>query len=488
MSWREKTRFPLWLGFGLFAFLLRLPLVSGSFWLDEAAQALESTRPWSQQFDLAADFQPPLFHLWVFLLQQVSHSEAWLRLASVLPGIFTVMLFVAVAEKWCTRKTVLWLGLLLSTSSLLVFFSQELRPYMFAVGWSALAAFAFLELLFSNLNQGKKFWLLLFTIANAGAILSSYVALFLLPAWLVTAFLLRREKTLLIFKSLCVSGLFFGSWYLGLREQLAVGGDLRTTLPGWDQVVSLPQAKAVFLTLGKFLSGRLPLDPSLADLILTGVPYGLLACAASFFVWKRRSPVFTAALLLFFLPLALAWAFSFWIPVLEPKRVLYVLPWLFLLVAIVSTQWRWSWIIGSVWLAIQVFGLLRYWQDPLLQREPWRDAVSLVEQNYQPENSVVVFGFDAPYAPWRWYESEHFPTLSTGLDPLDTSQEAYEALAGVERYENVVLFDYLRDLTDPHREIEQILIRKGFREIAVWDYPNIGFVRLFYREQLFAQR
>jgi 4-amino-4-deoxy-L-arabinose transferase-like glycosyltransferase len=491
MSWREKSCFPLWLGFGLFTFLLRLPFLTGSFWLDEAAQAVESTRPWAEQFDLADDFQPPLFHLWVFLLQQVSHSEAWMRLASVLPGVLTTVLFTAVAERWFSRKAALWVGLLLSTSSLMVFFSQELRPYMFAVGWSSLASFAFLELMFAREDNGAKkssWWLLVFTIANAAAILSSYVALFLLPAWLITTFLIRRESTALILKSLGVSGLFFGVWFLGFREQLAVGNDLRSTLPGWDQVVSLPQAKAFFLTLGKFVSGRLPLDLSVRHTVLVGIPLALLLAGGSLSGWKNRSSVFMAAALIFCLPLMLTWIFSFFIPVLEPKRVLYLLPWLFLLVGVVSTRWRWSWIVGAVWLGIQVFGLLRYWQDPLLQREPWREAVQLVEQNYQSENSVVVFGFDGPFAPWRWYQQEGFPTINTGRDPLDTQEEALDALEGVERYENVVLFDYLRDLTDPHREIEQILVQKGFREIAVWDFPNIGFVRLFYREQLFAQR
>lgn len=492
MWFLKNSRFPLWLGFGLFSFLLRLPLLSSSLWLDEAAQAIESSRPLTQQFELAADFQPPLYHLWVFLLQHVSHSEAWLRLASVLPGVLACIVFTAIGERWFSRKTAFWTGMLMSTSSLMVFFSQELRPYMFAVGWSSIAAYAFFELFFPKKDAlfrlSQRSWLILFTLANAAAVLSSYVALFLLPAWCIAAFFLRRDRVLPIIKSLLVSGLFFGTWFLGFREQLSVGGELRTTLPGWDQVVSLPQAKAFLLTLGKFVSGRLPLDLTLADALLIAIPFGMLIVGSLIFWWKEKYRPFLLTALIFSVPLLLTWSFSFFIPVLEPKRVLYLLPWLFLLVGVVSSYWKWSWLIGAIWLGIQVFGLLRYWQDPLLQREPWREAVQAVEQNYQPENTLVVFGFDGPFAPWRWYETEGLPTLSTGLDPLDTPQEAEEALQGVELYQNVVVFDYLRDLTDPQREVELVLVQKGFREIAVWDYPNIGFVRLFYREQLFAQR
>jgi len=486
----KKYHIPLWLGFGLFAFLLRLPLLSGSFWLDEAAQALESTRPWSEQFLLAADFQPPFFHVWVHFLQLMSQSEAWLRLASVLPGIFTVACFTALAERHFSRRAAFWTGLLLSTSSLMVFFSQELRPYMFAVGWSSLASFAFFELLFpwkDQFSQGRqRVFLIVFTLCNAVTILSSYVALFFLPAFLVVTYLLRRNLTLAVVKSLLVSGLFFGAWFLGLREQLVVGNELRSALPGWDQVVSLPQAKSFLLTLGKFVTGRLPLDLNVLDTLLIAVPLVLLVAPSVWLVREQTRSRFRAAVVLFVTPLVLTWFFSFIIPVLEPKRVLFLVPWLFLLVGVVATRWPRSWVVGSIWGAIQIFGLISYWQDPLLQREPWRAVVMAVEETYQPENTVAVFGFDAPFAPWRWYEQEGIATISTGLDPLDSELEAREALATVGQYENVIVFDYLRDLTDPERQIEAILIQKGYREIAVWDYPNIGFVRLFYRDLLFA--
>ena len=47
----------------LLAVMLRIPHLSGSFWLDEAAQALEIVRPLSQQLQIIDDFQPPLLHL-----------------------------------------------------------------------------------------------------------------------------------------------------------------------------------------------------------------------------------------------------------------------------------------------------------------------------------------------------------------------------------------------------------------------------------------
>lgn len=68
----------------LLALILRLLLINHSFWLDEAAQAIESARPLSQQLEIAKDFQPPLFHLWLHLFTYLSHAEWWLRLASLI--------------------------------------------------------------------------------------------------------------------------------------------------------------------------------------------------------------------------------------------------------------------------------------------------------------------------------------------------------------------------------------------------------------------
>ena len=44
-------------GILLVAFLIRLVGITQSFWLDEAAQMIESVRPLTQQLDIAGDFR-----------------------------------------------------------------------------------------------------------------------------------------------------------------------------------------------------------------------------------------------------------------------------------------------------------------------------------------------------------------------------------------------------------------------------------------------
>jgi len=76
----EKTRLKLTLFFlGTLAFFLRLVRVNDSFWLDEAAQALESLRPLKEQLQIAYDFQPPLYHLLVHFISRFCAEEWWLQ-------------------------------------------------------------------------------------------------------------------------------------------------------------------------------------------------------------------------------------------------------------------------------------------------------------------------------------------------------------------------------------------------------------------------
>ena len=82
MSWSKKL-LPLLLIL-LLALILRLPHLNDSFWLDEAAQVLESLRPLNQQLQIKDDFQPPLLHLITFLSLKVAQSEWWLHLTGAL--------------------------------------------------------------------------------------------------------------------------------------------------------------------------------------------------------------------------------------------------------------------------------------------------------------------------------------------------------------------------------------------------------------------
>lgn len=498
-----------WLGLlGLLTLILRLPLLSGSFWLDEAAQALEVVRPWHQQLSLAADFQPPLFHLILHIWQYFGHQEWWLRLVSVLSGLGSVLVFSALAWRWQGRRAGIIVGLLLATSSLHVFFSQELRPYMLAVWWGAIALIGYWSILFSQAgvvakgkaNSAKSNWpqlsqrqaFISLTLANLAGGLTSYVYLFFIVGQVLSAWWLGKQKGWLILKSAALSGLVWLIWLPGLLSQLAASSALRTMVPDWEKVVSLTQAKALPLTVAKYWAGVLPIDLVWTDALMV-----ILPCIFAFYLgvksWQTSAESAKKQLLvllsLLILTLGVAWVFSFWTPVITPKRVLFLLPVLYLLIGLLTGKGRWAaWLLLTYTIGLNLFSLYHYWQDPALQREDWRSAVDTIEARYQPHNSVVVFGFDAPFAPWVWYQRENLPTHVTGFKPLTSPEAAAQALSDLPQIENVILFDYLLDLSDPAHFLAKNLEARGYQLLDTLDYPNLGFIRLYYQKKLYAHQ
>ncbi len=414
----RQYRFWQW-GVVAAALLVRLPLLTGSFWLDEAAQALESARPLTQQFSLAGDFQPPLFHLLVALLVRISREEWWLRLSSLLPAVGTVWLVMGFCRRWLDRKGSLLVGLAVAFSSLFVFYSQELRPYSLAVFWAILAWKYFEE----------QRWRKLCLVATLG-IFTSYVYLFWLAALLAVSIVKRQLKP--TFKALSVASLFFLSWWPHFLEQLRVGQQLRMILPGWEAVVSLPQLKAGLLVPTKFLTGLLPLDWLSWQIVLIG---GSLALILSVVLWDAWSASRTDQgrviqwSILLALPFVAAWLTSFFTPVLQPKRVLWlVLPTAVFLGWLGRRRSQLGKLVIGLYFLWQTVGLIGYWTQPSWQRENWRTAITQIDSQFSATNTAIVFGFSNPFSPWEWYPHQAYQTYSTGLSPLRDLEQVRAAL------------------------------------------------------------
>ena len=135
----------------------------------------------------------------------------------------------------------------------------------------------------------------------------------------------------------------------------------------------------------------------------------------------------------------------------------------------------------GVFLSIQILGLIFYWTTPSMQREDWRGMIAGFHQKYSTADTVVVFGFTAPFAPWRFYEPQYplqFHTIAFPQMPL-TDRDVQDQLKDITTYKRVLVLDYLRDLTDPHRKIESYLESHGFEGIASLETKNMGFVRVY---------
>jgi mannosyltransferase len=482
----------------ILAFLLRMPLLDGSFWLDEAAQALESSRPLSQQLDIIPDFQPPLLHFIIHFALYVSANESWLRLvAAVIPGLVSIWGTYEIGRRLASRNIGLLSALLLATSSFHIFYSQELRPYALPMMWGVLSWLVLIASHQSLANSFKNFsfvsslrikWFS-YTIITILGIFSSYLYPFLIVAQIFWVVLWHREQLNKMMASLILAGLSFLPWLPTFMKQLAAGGMVRQQLPGWEEVVSIPQLKALPLVFGKFIFGVVNLDLTPSFIGMFGV-LCLLLIVSGYSLLKHWSQINKATLYIFVLwlvvPLLSSWIISFWIPVVQPKRVLYLLPAFYLSLMTLGSQTQRKWSLGalaSVLLAINLFTTRQYYLVPQYQRENWKTLIEQVESRYPKTETIAVFTFPEAYAPWRWYADPQIKTLSTGTLNVRDLPNLRQTLAPVTEYKYVVVFDYLRDLSDPNNQVLTEVEAYGYQTVDILDYPNIGFVRIYARPE-----
>lgn len=468
----------------LLGVVMRLPLLDGSLWLDEAAQALESSRPLSEQLNIRDDFQPPLIHLVVHGLLQFSNLEVWLRFgAAFIPGVVTIMVLVQIGRRYFSPATGWISGLLLATSSFHIFYSQELRPYSLPAMFVCLSWWAVLEMTRQKkISRDIPTEIFRFSIWSICGLYSSYLypfalfgqALYLLWSW---------RKSLAHLKQLAgscsVICLAYLPWIPSFLGQVLAGQQLRQNFPGWEDVVSFDQIKSIGLIGGKFLFGVLDLSAhpfylvtTVTVIILTGI---LVSLNRQQVFVQKTLPVVLCWLVI---PLLTGWIISFWIPVIQPKRVLFALPALYLMWSSLSVssfrQPNRSWKVASLTLLgilflVNVIGSFAYYTNPKYQRENWREIQKHIDQKYRQAKSIVVFGFPDQFASWAWYNTSQFPTTATGVFVLseDPSSPERQQLKQLADYQYVLVFDYLRDLSDPHRLIEQDLERFGFQQVDV---------------------
>src|SRR5687767_8667960 len=132
----------------LFSGLLRLISINQSLWLDEATSALVAQMSFSDIFIkfLPGDFHPPLYYLVLKIWAGIfGYSEISLRLPSVIFGICTVYVIYLLGKEMFNKKVGLIASLLLATSGLNIYYSQEARMYSLATLLVSLLVYFFIK-------------------------------------------------------------------------------------------------------------------------------------------------------------------------------------------------------------------------------------------------------------------------------------------------------------------------------------------------------
>lgn len=452
----------------LLGLFLRVLNLNQSYWLDEAAQMIESIRPFIQQFDIQADFWPPLYHVLLHFWVQFGTSEIWTRSLSVGLGLVSIYMTYVWMKQYAYEKTALLAAFLVSISPFHIWYSQEVRPYMLTVVLAMLS----IHFLYRKNAVG-------YIIFTALFLYSTYLAPFFMLTQGIYVFVFQKKYWHAWFKQILIAIVPFLVWLPKLWQQLTGGVQLTHVLPGWSEAVSTPLSKALPLTFIKFIIGRVTFDNKL---VYAGV---FFICVVLVIVvirqgLKKERKNTKELLLLFGVPIGLSFLVSFIVPIFAPQRMLFVLPFFYALISVgvIALTAKWRFILVGFFISISLYSLILYTTNPRFQREQWREAVSYVENN-STSHSLVLFAFPDAFAPWQWYTQEKVFALGIAPDfqVNEVSMSAYHtAYLSTDR---IFYFHYLSDLTDPQKTTQNYLERLGFAHTETIDFPGVGFVYIY---------
>jgi len=428
---------------------LRLINLNQSLWLDEAIQ-FKSIYYFSLKDLLTVympkDFNPPLSYIINFSFSKIfGYSEVVLRLPSVIFAILTVWFVYKIAKLLSFKKPYL-ASLLLATSGLHIYYSQEARMYSLATLAVTGSIWALIKYLKTKTNLICYF---LFTLT---LLYSHYLAWFILPAQLILVFILKRKQLKKILLTQLFALIGFLPWLPIFLQQLKTGLSAAGANQQWSDVVGGISFKNLSLIPVKFLIGRLPVDNNLFFITLLSLPFLLLAYLL-FLTFKNINKNRFSTITIFswlILPLIMIILVSLKVPVLSYFRILYLLPafYLILVLAIGYLPKSLQKPVIIFLLAINLISSSLYLFNSNFHREDWQQLTKvLAAKNTNNSPAVIIPVVDAPL---KYYYASNIVSSDNIESILDKSE--------------IWLVPYAQPIFDPTQKTNQKILQAGFKE------------------------
>lgn len=455
------------LGFGL---LLRLISLNQSLWFDEGINimAAKTFSFWGMITQYAvADFHPPLWFgiLWIWG-KTFGYSEITARMPSVILGVATIYITYLIGKKLISKNGGFLAAILLALNPLHIYYSQEARMY-------ALAAFAVALNIFLlvKVAKGEKvnlFWLIL---SNLFIMLSDYVAYFIFPAEFLFFLFFKKGLLKKWFLSVGLAILFNIWWWPVFLQQLNTGSVAASALPTWKFVAGSFDTKTLPLTFVKFIIGRISLANKTLYFILL-IPLVALFTYLFFKAIKNMNKFPKQFLLFwFFGPLFFATAVSFFIPVFNYFRVLYIVPAFVILVAAgILTLTKFKKVFLILIVSVELFCSLLYLLIPSNQREDWKGLVAHF-QNIKPQ--IILLESSGSFPVFDYYAKNSL-NVKGALSDFPARDENEVSLVNLT--DKIYLLEYMVDISDPNRFVSQKLTALGYEKEKTMDFHGVGFV------------
>lgn len=402
-------------------------------WFDEAYSYHMAKLPLPTLISTSLfDNTPPFYYLLLKIFLLLEESELFLRLPSLILGIFSIPLCFLVTSKMSSNKKYpLLTTAFVALSPLLVYYSQEARPY-------ALLTFIFLLMLyffFLFLEKNTLLARLMLIFSTFLALFTSYFTLiFIIIINLFYFFQLKRQRKKFsdwLFIQVSISPFilltcfiyFFlphsTPWGLALREKIIV-----------------PFASQAASGIGVFTLRSLFYYPQPLGIKILAA--GLIIFLNIFFIlgiflaWKKERNLAYYPLIGFIFPFLLSLILSLWQPLFSP-RLFIPLSFFFYFgasVGIVFLLSKLSQNLKTIALAFIFLSLISY---SLIQNihlifkgEPLRQAATFLKENSQ-KGEIIAHSSISTFYPFSYYQK----TLSHYLvAPSQLAQPISQAIGG----------------------------------------------------------
>lgn len=449
-----------------FGFFLRLISLNQSLWLDEATSANAANMGLAKLLAVFSpgDFHPPLYYLFLnFWTNLFGSSEIVLRFPSIIAAVGTIYVLYLIGKELVDKKVGVVAALLLGTSGLHLYYSQEARMYSLAAFFVSLTFLFFVKII----KKGRVGEWFLFSFFLALSILTDYLPVLIIPAFWIFAWRekLKTDWRKKLFTSHIILLGISLTWLPYFLKQLSAGLSVRSHSPFWWQILGQANFKQFILIPTKFIFGRINMDVDPVQILIVAVAFLIFGL---FLVVSLRNRQKTKLVWLWLvIPLVLAALISFWIPTLSYFRFLFVLPAFYLLIAagvlklpkLVSKL--------AVFLLV-IFNLVTssvYLLNKENQREDWRGLAKFIKEESQARRAAVVFVADSQQEAYRYYDKD--VKIATS-DEIDKS------------YDLLWLMRYVQEVFDPEDktrlEIEALGYNKAqeynFNGVIVWKYEK----------------
>jgi len=364
----------------LFSFLLRLISSNQSLWLDEGVTARVV-----KTFDFLSivkkfspfDFHPPLYYLFLkFWTDIFGYSEISLRFPSIIFSILSGFVVYKIGSLLKNKKLGFWAAVFFLFNPLIVYYSQEARMYMIVTFFITSSLYYFLKIQKSkfksqNENLKLKIDIFLMNIFISLSFLTFYGSIFFILAILFYFLFKNQYKYFLIttffllLSFLIISPLLYQQW---INSKISL-----SEVKNWSLFLGKANIKNLLLIPIKFSIGRISFYPKIF--------YWLTAFSFSFFVFYLLFKNLKSKIVLFYFfifPIFLGSIISFFTPLLQYFRFIYLIPLMCLL--LVNKSYK-----SNKIYMILAFGFL-FWSllylfIPLFHREDWKNLSFYLKKN-----------------------------------------------------------------------------------------------------------